>query len=158
MAVKTAQAIGRREVHYDRPEDIVVDAERLAAGPVIVVGNWTFAQILGHLARGFHSAIDGSVTAAPWYLRWVAPFLKKSILKKPLPPGFTIPKSAENVLLPPADLTLEEALRELRDALARYCREPGRATHGLFGRITPDEWDQFLCRHAELHMSFVKRA
>ena len=48
--MNTKAVTGRREVHYDTFDDALADAERLAAGDVRTLGNWSYGQILKHLA------------------------------------------------------------------------------------------------------------
>src|SRR5271163_177628 len=45
MAVNTAKVEGRRKVTYTSFEDLLVDADRLSAGPVKTLGNWSAGQI-----------------------------------------------------------------------------------------------------------------
>ena len=70
----------RRTVDYSTLEELRLDAEALAAGPYTTVGNWTYGQILQHLAQAMHASIDGFPFGAPWYMRLAAPLVKNSVL------------------------------------------------------------------------------
>ena len=39
--------------------EIIADAEQVALGEYTTVGNWTFGQILTHLAQAMHCTFDG---------------------------------------------------------------------------------------------------
>jgi hypothetical protein len=52
-------------------------------------------------------------------------------------------------------ITAQEALEQLRKAVARLRAEKMTARHPVFGRITHDEWARLHLRHAELHLSFA---
>ncbi len=145
----------RRHVHYTTLAELQADAEQLAAGEYETVGNWTFGQILQHLASGINSSIDGFNFKASWFLRAVvAPLIKNSVLTKPMKAGYQIPKSAGDYL-PPPDITTTTALKNLQAAIERLKTETPTAAHPVFGKMASQEWLSLHLRHAELHMSFV---
>lgn len=156
MTVDTKTATGRRTVTYSSYDDIIADAERLAAGSVKTVGNWTYGQILNHLAISFNSSIDGIPFTAPIALRFVARwFLKSRFLNKPLPSGYQVPDKAKDHFVPEDSAAVEEGLIVLRAALERCKAESKRCKHPLLGTLTLEEWEKFGLRHAEMHMSFA---
>jgi hypothetical protein len=145
----------RREVRYNSIDELLADAERLANGKFRTVGQWTYPQILDHLAKAFVASIDGFGFQAPWFARvLIAPFAKKSFLTKTMKAGFRLPKSAA-AILPDSDLALPAALERLKQAIARYKQEPQRAPHPFLGMLTPDDYDRLHMRHSELHLSFM---
>jgi hypothetical protein len=155
MPVNTKTVETRRDVHYDSFQDLVEDAESLAADECKTVGNWTFAQILFHVTAGLHAAVDGFGFVAPWPMRVMAKLLmKKKFLKTPVPAGYEIPTKLK-AKFAPQDLPLDEALADLRAAVERLETTDARAPHPFFGKVTRDESDKLQLRHAELHMSFV---
>jgi hypothetical protein len=137
------------------------DAAKLAAGRYETVGDWTFGQIMKHMADNLNASIDGFPFRLPWYMRLARPvlvgFFKQSLLTQPLKAGFNIPKSAR-ALVPPETITTQEALRQLLAAIDRFERETPEAPHPLLGSLEPNDWVAFHLRHAELHMSFVRPA
>lgn len=145
----------RRKVQYTTFSQFLQDAEKLAAGDYHTVGNWSYGQILEHLARAMNSSIDGFEFQGPWLIRKVvAPFIKNSLLTKPMKPGYRLPKSAD-AYLPSSATTTESALEQLGIAIARIGNEKPTAEHPFLGRLTDEEWKALHLRHAELHMSFV---
>ncbi len=151
----TTTIIERRRVEYATLAEFLDDAEQTAAREHQTAGNWTYGQILEHLTTAINSSIDGFSFRGPWLIRkLVAPFIKNSLLTKPIKPGFRLPKSAESYL-PSADATTEDALKNLRTAIARIAVEKPEAEHPLLGPLTDEEWKALHLRHAELHMSFV---
>lgn len=148
-------ADGRRQLHFQSLEEILSEVERLAARRVRTVGRWTFAQIVQHLADTMRCSLDGFGFQATWVARFlIAPLIKNSLLTKPMKPGFRLPSRAQS-LLPSADVSLEAARANLREALARYEFEQPTAAHPFLGRLAAQEWVSLQLRHAELHLSFV---
>ena len=152
--VNTKEVTGRRQVRYNSYDDLLADAERLAAGNVRTLGNWSYGQILAHLTKAFDSMIDGHTFMMPFPLRLFMKFtMKKKMLADAIPAGFQIPKKASSVL--PGPTNTQEGLELLRKAIGRVKTESTRTPHPAFGAMTSDEWDAFQLRHCELHMSFV---
>src|SRR5580765_5808982 len=151
MTAKTA----RRQLRYDSLDEILADAERLAESNFRTVGQWTFPEILDHLAKTFCASIDGFGLQAPWFARvLIAPFAKNSFLTKTMKAGFKLPPSAK-ALFPDPDLDLPAALDRLKREIARYQQQPQRAPHPFLGLLAPQEYDSLHKRHSELHLSFV---
>jgi hypothetical protein len=158
MAVKTSKVANRRTVRYDTLQDLLRDAEQLAAGKVRTLGNKTYGQILRHLIIAMNWAIDGSPVRVSWPMRMMAKLFKKKILGGPMDPGFNLPADAEPILWPPGDPSVTEELDGLRKVIRRLETESKRAPSPFLGTLTHDEWDCLLRHHAELHMSFVTPA
>ncbi len=152
MTVVTKKVKLRREVRYESFDDLLADAERLAAGEVRTLGNWSYGQILKHLAKSLDASIDGVGFMLPGPVRLAMKLLMmRRYLTKPLPPGFKATKAFQ-----PDETSVDDGLAALRAAIARQGRETERMMHPAFGRISNQEWDQFNLRHAEMHMSFVE--
>jgi len=154
MPVDTAKVGGRRKLDYASLEELLADADRLSSGPVKVLGNWSAGQIFRHLAIVYNGSIDGLTMSVPWLLRVMAPFLKKKLLRSPMPAGIKLPPDAAKVLTPGPTST-EEGLAELHAAVARLQQEPHRAQHPVFANLSKEEWNQIHLKHASLHMSFL---
>lgn len=154
MTVDTKSAQGRRQVHYESLDDLLQDAQSLAAGEVEMRGNWSLGQILKHLAGALETSIDGNPFMLPAPLRWVGgTFLKRKFLTTPLSPGFKVPRRA--AALKPDPTSTEDGLAALKHAIERLKHEQHREQHPMLGRLSIDEWNQFHLRHAEMHMSFA---
>lgn len=151
MAVATKNVQGRRTVRYESLSDLLKDAEELAKMNVRTLGNWSFGQILKHVAMALDSSIDGSGFMLPAPVRWLMNLLmKRRFLTKPIPAGF---KSPDQFI--PDAISVEDGLVALRAAIDRQNHEIQRAPHPGFGRISNQEWNEFNLRHSEMHMSFV---
>ena len=152
--VNTAKVSGRRKLRFNNFDEIQAEAERLAAGPVRQLGNWSLGQATAHLARAMTMPLDGSPTRAPLPIRMVVRLMKKRILTNGVRPGFKLPKQAADKYVPGPEISNEQGLSELRTSIARLKAEPLRHPHPVLGRLTREEWDQLHLRHAELHFSF----
>ena len=156
MTVDRKTVTGRRELSYRSYDDLLSDAEQLAAGNVRTLANWSYPQILVHLGKSLEASIDGVSFQAPWPMRLMGKlFMKSKFLDQAIPPGFDIPENARSQFAPSESISLEEGLDALRRGISRCQQEPERAPHPFFGRLTRDEWDRFNLRHAEMHMSFA---
>lgn len=154
MAIDTGKVLGRRTVRFESLQEVLQDAERLAAGEVRSLGNWSFGQILDHLAKTMEMTIDGFDFKAPWLIRIVAKlFMKKRFLTKTMPAGFQFRKGMQGLL--PDEISIADGLDRLRRAVERLETETRRATSPIFGKTTVEESNQLQLRHAELHLSFV---
>lgn len=154
--VKTTKVQGRRDVRYSNLEDLLADAESLAAGKPELLGNWNLGQILGHIACAMNASIDGFPGRMPFLLKLIAGlFMRKMILKGPLRPGFKLPETAEAKLVPPSETTAEEGLELLKAAISRQNAETRRVPHLALGELSVADWASAHLRHAELHMSFA---
>lgn len=148
-------ADGRRQLRFNNLEEILADAETLATGSPRTLGKWTFAQILEHISQAMTCSLDGFDMQAPWFARvFIAPLVKNSFLTKTMKPGFRLPESAQR-LLPASDVSLDAALENLRQVIARYQTEQATQPHPFLGRLTPQENILLHLRHSELHLSFV---
>jgi hypothetical protein len=146
----------RRSPVYRGYDLLLENAERIAAGQYVTVGDWTYAQILDHLARSFEASIDGVGDPLPAPVRLVGGFFMKGrLLNKTLPVGYRFPGGSEERLAPDPDIDVETALEKFRQACHRCMSERQRSLHPLLGRLDRAEWDRFNLRHAELHMSYV---
>jgi hypothetical protein len=153
MAVNTKSVGGRRRVRFNDYDEMMADVHALGGGPIRQLGNWTLGQICSHLAIAMHSCIDGPPFMPAWYVRLVGPLLKRRALTRGLGPGFQLPRNA--VALLPPEVGAAEGIAELAKSVERVRRDPSRKPHIVFGNMTREEWDQFLLRHAELHLSFI---
>ena len=153
--INTTQVTGRRTVEYAALDEFLADATSLAESGCRTLGNWSYGQILHHLAEAMRSSIDGFDFKAAWPIRvFIAPLIKNSVLSRPMRAGFKLPKRADPYL-PPEDASVEESLDQARAAVDRLAHEDPRAEHPVFGKLAREEWMALHLRHAELHMSFV---
>ena len=144
----------RRQLHLASIDDLLADAERLAAGPHRTLGQWSLGQILAHLAMFMRGSLDGFGFKMPAALRLLARPMRRRFLRKPPPAGIRFPRRATPVLDPP-EVSTQQGLTMLREAVGRLQREPQRHPSPVFGELSVDEWNELHCRHAELHLRFA---
>ena len=148
-------SLTRRHVVYDSLQDFLGDVRQMTLADATTVGNWSFAQILEHLARAIDASIDGFSFQSSWLVRTlVAPLLKNRLLTSPMKPGFQLPKRAASYL-PEPEIDLETATSHLETAAGRLSTTNPSAAHPFLGRLSDREWLALHLRHAEMHMSFV---
>jgi hypothetical protein len=155
MTVNTAKVTGRRVLRFQTLEEMLADTEKLAAGPVNLLGNWSFGQILQHLSQWIEFALDGFPVTIPWYIRWLVWPFKGWMLRSPMPSGFVWGQADGKLVTPQREVSTEEGLSLLRKAVARWRAEPQRHPSPLLGKLTPAQWEQFQLRHCEHHLGFV---
>jgi len=154
--IDTARVTDRRAVRFNAMAEILADAEELDGGPIITTGNWTAGQILSHIALAINKSIDGFVGRASPEMRERGRSMKAMALKQGFPPGIAPSEELKAQLISDDPVSWEDGLRELRRAIARAESEPMTSEQPFFGPMTHTEWEQFHCRHAELHFSFMR--
>jgi hypothetical protein len=154
MAVKTQTVTGRRQLHFDSVAEILADVERLNAGPIKALGNWSPGQVVQHLTIVMTASLDGFHHQAPWFIRLFGKVVKKKMLTWPMSPGFKLPANAA-AEMEPAPIEWADAVPRFRAVVGRLQSEAKRMPSSFMGVMTREEWDQMHCRHAELHLSFL---
>ena len=156
MTLDTTSVVGRRELQFHSLGDIERDIEQLATAEVRTLGNWSFGQILTHLASVMRIPVEKkAVWTPPWYMRLGAKLMKNRILSNPMGAGFQLPADAAKKLAPAGEIPNDQGLATFREAFRLYKAEPELGPHPVFGKLTREEWDKLNQRHAELHLSFV---
>jgi len=146
----------RRTLIFKTSDDVLNDCLLLAGTPCTMLGTWTLAQNVRHLARGIDCFYDGFGFQANWFLRtFLGRFIKRRILSRGMPAGIRLPATAARLLPPGEDADLPGALEHLKASIRRLEQEPPTQRHPYFGRMTHDEVRRLLLRHAELHLSFA---
>lgn len=155
MPVNTAKVHGRRPLQFHSLDEVLADADHLAAGPIRCLGNWSAGQIFKHLAITLDNAVDGVDFRVPWFVRLIARTFKNRFLYKPMSPGFRMPRRMEPYFAPPAKVELADGLQALHRAVARYKAAERLAPSAALGPLTRAEYDALNLRHAEMHLSFL---
>jgi hypothetical protein len=155
--VNTRQVTDRRSLHFTSLEEVLRDVEALGArGAPRAAGNWTPGQVVQHVAKGIGFATDGFPRPrASWPLRVLGRVIRNRTLTKPTQPGLNLPPSFRFLLPDEPAVAWDEGVRMLRGAIGRASAQ--RMTHPspVFGALSHEQWVQFHCRHAELHLSFL---
>ena len=149
-------ATQRRELHFENIHQVLDEVERLAATDVKTLGNYTFPQILEHLATTMDIAtrhIDPP--GVPALIRMLATLFRSFVINRPMKPGVKLPKKAQPILWPEKPAELDSALQHFRESFARYLASDLKEPNPVFGRMSREEYDKLQCRHSELHLSFV---
>ena len=144
----------RRQLRFDRYEDVLQEAERLAAAGYDRVGNWGLGQACEHLATVMGMSLDGFPGRMPWPVRLAARWLvMKRLLRHEV---FRRRVPAPSFLRPKDSLDDRAALERLRAAVTRLQAHQGEMKPSpIFGRLTPEEWREIHLWHCEHHFSFL---
>ncbi len=152
--VDTKKVTSRRKLRFETLDEVLVEAERLARMPLRLLGNWSYGQILEHLATTIDHYYEGLPGKPSLLMRWILlPLMKNNLLTKGMPAGIQLPKSAAALMPNPTEI--QPALEHLRKAIERLKEESPRKPSPFFGDMAPQEWVALTLRHAELHLSFV---
>lgn len=151
----TSKVSERRKLHFHSMCEILEDVESLGRSEIRATGNWTPAQIVGHVNTLIVMSIDGFTFRAPRVLRAAGRVLRSYFLKNGLKPGISRPPGTDD-LVPSAELSWDEAVEHLRETIARL-ENGARMTQPspIFGKLSHEQWEQLHCRHAELHFGFM---
>lgn len=155
MAVNTAKVSGRRTLRFQTLEEMLADVENLAGVPTRTLGNWSFGQILDHVAMWLEFPLDGFPITIPWYIRWLVWPFKGTMIRSAMRPGFNWGEREAKLVTPQREVSVGEGLARLRRVIARWRSEQPKYPSPLLGKLTPQQWEQFQLRHAEHHLSYV---
>ena len=157
IVTDTRKVTERRELHFSSMSDILNDVEYAAAGdPPRSTGNWTSAQIVQHVGRIIDFSIEGfPVPKAPLLIRLVCRVLRKKILSEPMKPGVKLPPKFAR-MVPDDRTTWDEAVDGFRVVMTKLDARQMTCPSPVFGKLTPEQWEQVHCRHAEMHFSFIQ--
>lgn len=149
----------RRELHFNKIDDIPDDAARLAQAEqrtqLRQLGNWTLGQAAGHIAAWINFGFDGAPIKVSWLTRMVARRMRRKFIYKPMNPGGKLP-GAPGGTYAAEPLPTGEGLARLKKACARLKGDTPKKPHPVFGVLSSDEWKNLHLRHAELHLSFLR--
>jgi hypothetical protein len=158
-SIDTGKVASRRQLHFQTLDQMVADAESLAAaeksGGLQKLGNWSLGQALGHLASWINYPFDGYPFKAPWIVKLVMRPMKGRFLKGPMSSGRKIPGIPTGTV--GADsISADEGIVRIRAAAKRLAANVPPLPNLLFGNLSHDEWIAINLRHAELHLSFFR--
>jgi len=150
----------RRQLRLETLDDLLAEVDRLVeadrAGRLRAAGNWTAGQVLGHVAAWIEYGYDGYPMAKPpWFVRLLARWYLKKMLRDGMQPGFRIP-GVEGGTYGIEEMPVEQAAERLRRAVQRLqAGEPARYHSPAFGPMSEEDRIKLTLRHAELHLSFL---
>jgi hypothetical protein len=149
----------RRKLHFDKIDEALAEADRLASaereGRVVRAGNWSLGQALGHLATWANFAFEGypAEVRAPLPVRLMLRAFRGTILNKGMMSGVRVGKVPGGTF-GIDELSTVEGLNRFRSAMERLRNESPTLVNPVFGRLTHEKWIQLNLRHAELHLGF----
>ena len=155
--IDTKKVTDRRRLSFRSLDDIQADVEALDGSAIRTTGNWTAAQIVQHVTDVITLSVDGFGFKVALPLRVLGRSLRSQALSKPMRPGFNVPP-AMRARLPSDHLAFEQAVASLRETIGRAKSERMTKASPLLGALTHEQWVQFHCRHAEMHLSFIHPA
>lgn len=146
----------RRELAFERVDEMVAEVERLASGRVTVSGNHDFASIVRHLALTNEMTTGRMVPPKPpLILRILLPFIRSSIFKRPVKPGIKLPPTAESVFWPKQSISTHDAVAMFKDSVAYLKSHGPLPVHPFFGKASREQIERLICNHGAMHLSFV---
>lgn len=164
--INTSKVTNRRPLRFGRMEDILRDVDvlnnRIEGGAKVhAAGNWTPAQVVDHVAKIILYSLDGFPANAkpPLPIRAILRMMKSSALIKPMKPGTKHRGKMAAALGPDPDVIWGQSVTRMRNIIERL-RKGERMTYASpgLGMLAHEEWIQWHCRHAELHLSFISAA
>jgi len=157
LPVDSRKVKNRRVVKLSTLDEVLADARQLAVkereGKLVVLGNWTLGQSLGHLAQWITYSFEGVAFSPSWFIRMVARLFKKQFLNGSLPAGVRLPK-VEGGTFGVEVLSTEEGQSRLVAAVERLKSTVPDKPNVVFGILTHQEWMALQVNHARLHLSF----
>ncbi len=138
-------------------DEVITDIEQLASGKIVTSGNYTFAQIVKHLATTNQMVIGEIVPPKlPLMMRMLMPLMRKKILNGPVEPGFKLPNTAmQTFFWDTSDVQLSDAIDKFKRSVEAYRKNGPLPVHPIFGKATAEEIEGITLRHAAMHLSFV---
>lgn len=134
---------------------ILGELDKLEGKPYRKQGKWSLGQVAEHLASGINASIDGfGFKLNPAY-RLLGMLVKNNLLANGIKPGIKFNNKAAVVFKPDPNITDQRGVELLRAAIDRAKQTPPDKPSPILGKLTSDEWQQFHCRHAELHLGMI---
>jgi len=125
---------------------------RLEPGTVPRWGRMTAAQMMAHCAEVLEVTCGRPLVGTPWFVRLLAPFVKRMVLgARPYPQGTrTHPQYLQTE---DRDFAAERTrLLAALDAFGSACADGANLTHPLFGRLTIEEAGRAMGKHLDHHL------
>ena len=154
MAETSSQAAQRQRLRFTSLDDVIAHVAILTDHGYRQLGQWSLGQICDHLSRAMHGSIDGFDFSIPFHQRLLGRLIKHRLLKRGFPAGLPL-KGAAAKALTPADISDADGVEALHNAVRRLKTDPTRQPSPVLGPLSDDEWTQFHCRHAELHLGHL---
>lgn len=146
-----------RQLKLATLDDILAEARRVAGQPDTASrGTWTPAQNIWHVGRLIKAGVEGYPVKVPFLLKLIGPLLKKQFTNKGFTPGIKLPSQAADHMVAPADTTIEQAMAMIESAIQNAKDKGFLPKNPMMGRMTPQQWVDLHCRHAEMHFGLIE--
>lgn len=139
--------------HFSQAKEFVTN---LKGKKVETTGNWSYYQILHHLADGLEFSIYGGETeiSIPGVLRFSLGklLLAKFFLQNSMDSGLPNPIKSNEKILGDTDAEYERLfhLMEMFETVVRFHFE-----HPIFGELSREDWHRLQCLHFSNHLSYI---
>lgn len=146
-----------RELHLTTLDDMLAEARRIAAQPDAASrGTWTPAQNIWHVGRFIKAGVEGFPAKVPLFLKIVGPLFKKRATTRGFNPGIKLPAQAAAHMVAPVDTTIEQAM-DMFETSVQDAKDKGfLPKNPMLGKMTPQQWIDLHCRHAEMHFGLIE--
>jgi len=151
----------KRELSFSSYEDMLAEAQSLLDKGYISHGNWSLAQVCGHLSDWMQFPLDG-FPKSPLPMRMIFWVMKKTIgpgmKRKILTNGFKsgIPTAPETVPKPDA-MTDQQAVELFRKTVDRRQAYQGELLPSpFFGPLDRETQQRLGLLHAALHLGYLE--
>eukprot|EP00752_Nemacystus_decipiens_P014516 g12925.t1 len=146
-----------RELKLTTLDDVLAEAKRIAAQPDAASrGTWTPAQNIWHVGRFIKAGVEGYPAKVPFLLKLIGPLFKKQFTTKGFTPGIKLPSQAVDHMVAPADTTIEQAMDMIEVSIQGAKDKGFLPRNPMMGKMTPQEWVDLHCRHAEMHFGLIE--
>ncbi len=151
----------KRQLKFANFEEMMNEINSLEEGGYESQGNWSLAQICGHVADWMRFPIDG-FPIPPIYMRPIFFLMKISIGDKMkrdiLANGFKAGMPTAPETIPDDDeMTDRQGIGVLKKTIARVCAHTGELLPSpLFGPMDKETLLQVTLLHAEHHLGFLE--
>jgi Protein of unknown function (DUF1569) len=150
----------RRELVFDRIEDVMPEVDRLIKGHS-TTKEWTLAQILHHLSTSIRLTLAArplpqDTPPDPDLLRTYEIRRRRFFRSGRFPEGVEVPVE---MLLPPLDADEHVQAESLRACIKKLeTGDVSFVTHPVLGPMSKSEWIDFHRLHCAHHLSFATEA
>lgn len=147
----------RRELKFKDLNDARRELELLSQGPVETLGEWSYFQILNHLAKATEGSMKGKIGEMSWWKRHVQGpvFYGSCAWRGSIPAGIG---KKPGVPVERVEGDEKAALTQLLKVLEDFEKFEGKLSeHPRMGPLNKRQWTRFHTWHLANHLGNVRR-